>query len=201
MLINLPAIKNLSNDTDLELLHAFIAGSDEAYAAIYRRYFVRLRNEGLRKTGDAEMAKDVVQEIFIKFYLKRDSLQPVNLEGYLYTLLKNKILDYYRSVSVRAAHENEMAGSGSASVANADCLVRTHEMEAKIRACLASLPEQCRRVFQLRRNEELSNREIAETLGISVNTVEQHMRKALKILREKLDYHLFLLLVVGMGLW
>ncbi len=142
-------------------------------------------------------------KIFIKFYIKRSKLEPVNLEDYLFTLLKNKILDYYRITAVRERHEeqNAVENGNVLQISNAVSLVRTKEMEAKISTCLGALPVQCRRVFQLRRNEERSNQEIAETLGISVNTVEQHMRKALRILRDKLDYHLFILLAMGMGWW
>jgi len=69
------------------------------------------------------------------------------------------------------------------------CVVE-REMQIRFDKQVNLLPGQCRKVFLLRREEQLSNNEVAERLGISVNTVEQHMRKAIRILKEKMDYNL-----------
>jgi RNA polymerase sigma-70 factor (ECF subfamily) len=63
------------------------------------------------------------------------------------------------------------------------------ELEERIRAAIDGLPEQCRKVFVLSRYDELRYAEIAEKLGISVNTVENQISKALRILREALGGH------------
>ena len=74
-----------------------------------------------------------------------------------------------------------------------------NELQSQIQVAIESLPEQCRLVFKLSRFEELKYSEIAEQLGISVKTVENHMGKALKIMRERLkDYLVVWLLFVSL---
>lgn len=69
------------------------------------------------------------------------------------------------------------------------------EMSNTLHQLINELPEQCRRVFVMSRNEALSNKEIAEKLGISLKAVEANITRALKYLREHLDYQMFWLVV------
>lgn len=71
------------------------------------------------------------------------------------------------------------------------------ELQTYLKARIAELPPQCRTVFLLSREAQLSNKEVAEKLNISVNTVEQHMRKALRILRASLGNDVALMIAVA----
>lgn len=149
-----------------------------------------------RSVGDAD---DLVHDAFLAFYEKMGELpQDTNVAGYLYTSLKNRVLNRLRKQAYHDRYLTEYHPEESASLQNPQELER---LQREIQQHVAELPEQCRKVFVLNRFENYTNRQIAETMGISVNTVEQHMRRALRLLREKMDYHLFLLLMVGVGLW
>lgn len=152
--------------------------------------------------GNRTLAEDVLQDAMFRFYQHRDQLDTkMEVKNYLFILLRNQVLNQIRSEQ-RLHNRQQIYASGSKDYIE-DAMDRTllKEQQQQIHAELNSLPEQCRKVFILRRFENLSNIEVAQLLGISVNTVEQHMRKALRILREKLDYHLFLLVMMGMGWW
>lgn len=143
------------------------------------------------------MAKDLAQEVFISLYRNR-AINNINLEGYLYILLKNRVLDHYRKMHVRENYARQYEPELAASTT--DSQINAKEIQAQLAQYLQLLPEQCRKVFVLSREEQLTNREIAGRLGISVNTVEQHMRKALRILRGHMDYRLLVILLLGKGL-
>lgn len=142
----------------------------------------------MQKTNDREIAKEIVQTVFVSFYNYRDSLQEIgSLRAYLYTMVKNKILDHFRSRQVQEQFKLQVSHSPAHINTNdVDTYIDTRELEKKLHEEVLRLPPQCRTVFRLRREEELSNREIAIRMNISENTVEQHMRKALRSLRNAL---------------
>lgn len=119
--------------------------------------------------------------------------------AYLHTVLRNKVINYYARDKSRLAMTLPLDDTLQVHSNNIVDGIAVKELTEKIRQILERLPDQCRRVFVLSREEQLSNKEIAERLGISVKTVEQHMTKALRVLRENLDYHLLLLFVVVYG--
>ncbi len=131
----------------------------------------------------------------LKFYLQRDSLKTVSsLRSYLSRAVRNQVFNYKRDQLKNLFDQLEDTHLQELNPSAVD-LLSLKETQKKIDAAVASLPEQCRKVFLLSRHEEYSNRQIAELLGISINTVEQHMRKALRLLRENLDYNLLLWVV------
>jgi len=103
-------------------------------------------------------------------------------------ILKHKVYDFYRR-KLQIATVPLFPDFDVAATDNAHYRVVEREMQVHLDEQVKLLPDQCRKVFLLRREEQLSNNEVAERLGISVNTVEQHMRKAIRILKGKLDYH------------
>lgn len=153
---------------------------NEHYAALSRYAFTMLRNQ--------EQAEDVVQQLFIHLWEKRNELDEMeNARAYLYRATHNRCLNELNRqkrqgmhLAVDEVHHLESdAGRG----------VLTGELEDQISAAVQTLPEKCQEVFRMSRFEDLSYKEIAESLDISVKTVENHMGKALRILREELkDY-------------
>src|SRR5690606_31477306 len=91
---------------------------------------------------------------------------------------------------VKNAHREYMSRTYTEEDSSAPQQIAAKELQARITAALARLPRQCRTVFQLSRFEELKYREIAEKLNLSVKTVENHMGKALKLLRHELAEYL-----------
>jgi RNA polymerase sigma-70 factor (ECF subfamily) len=181
-------IKEKQHYTDPDLITLWQQGDTNAFDILYKRYVVSMVNTAASKTGSLETAKELVQDVFMEVYLHRNNLQPSNtLHGYLFTALKNKILNHHRNELVRWKHEQSLLGMPSANEEDAQVQLEQKELAEKLYEHIRELPPQCRTVFLMSREDQLSNREIAEKLGISVNTVEQHIRKALRILRTALD--------------
>ncbi|MDE1193051.1 MAG: RNA polymerase sigma-70 factor [Arachidicoccus sp.] len=196
-------IDHFTHDTDNDLLEKWQQGNNRAFDALYKRHAVWLLELAVgRLNGNRVLAEDTLQEAMFRFYQHRDQLDAgLNVKNYLFIMVRNQVLNQIRTE--QRYHDRQQVYANGMEDHIDDTANRTllKEQEHLLHAQLQHLPEQCRRVFQLRRYENLSNKEIAETLGISVNTVEQHMRKALRILKEKLDYHLFLLLMAGAGMY
>ncbi len=135
------------------------------------------------------MAQDLVQGVFVAFFHYRSAAHTIgSLRAYLYTMLKNRILDHYRHIKVQEQYKVYVAGQYADNQVNSvEDYVNTRELENQLREEILKLPQQCRQVFKLRREEELSNKEIARQMNISENTVEQHMRKALRLLHNALQ--------------
>jgi len=123
----------------------------------------------------------------------RESLNPqISIQAYLYVALKNRILNYYRHQQVQKRYEQYIAQQQLHITDNTSSYLHSKELEIQIREEIKKLPLQCRTVFLLSREEGLPHKEIATHLNISVNTVEQHMRKALRILRTSMSNYLHL---------
>ncbi len=145
---------------------------------------------------DSDMANDLVQDIFVRFWEKYKGTDSDHWEGVLYTMTRNRCLDQLKHLQVqhrllgREITETEFEKliiedlTGTLPVTDDKLLVR--ELNRELEAIIASMPDKCREVFTLSRQEGLGNEEIARRLGISVKAVEKHITKALRILRSRL---------------
>jgi RNA polymerase sigma-70 factor (ECF subfamily) len=158
----------------------------ESFERIFRTYYAQLCRSVYRIVQDKDVSEDIVQEVFMKIWTKREELS-INLtvKSYLFAAAYNSSFNYLKQQKKFSDSEEEtwvnIAGSE-----RADQSLYTSELDVHINQAINSLPPACRSVFVLSRYEELSYKEIAETLQISVKTVENQMIKALKVLRERL---------------
>ena len=123
------------------------------------------------------------------FFFRPDS-------GHLYRAVHNESLNFLKHQKVKAGHQLHVAYSMKNKTEHGQGKVMRKELENKFREALNELPEQCRTVFQLSRFEDMKYKDIADKLNISIKTVENHMGKALKLLRTKLVDFLPLLLLL-----
>jgi RNA polymerase sigma-70 factor (ECF subfamily) len=152
--------------------------------AIYTSYFQNLWRTAFNILKDTGLAEDIVQEVMLKIW-QMESLDHINtsLGGYLHRATLNKTLNKVRESKRWTEDEPDDV---PASFHSSDQLMAGERLEVRFHQVLLSLPERCRLVFILAREEQLSNKEIAELMEISVKTVENQMTKALKILRERI---------------
>ena len=151
---------------------------------MYRSHLIPLTAIAYNKTGDREVAEELVQEAFINLYRHKLSLEEnTSIKAYLYVILKNKITDYYRLEVMHQRYADYIVNHTSAESMSPLVYVETRELEQILRDAIANLPPKCREVFRLSREQYLSDKEIAAEMGISVKTVEQHKGKALRLLR------------------
>lgn len=175
--------------SDTELLHLMKMENTAAFEELYRRHWSFLIDTAYKRLQSRQKAEDIVQELFITLYQKRNILEiTVSLRAYLCQALKYKILNEFRAEGIRSNYVKSLFFND---VCKNDFVegVEAKELHKKIEDTLASLPEKCRQVFLLSRKENLSNKEISNELNISVSTVEKHIGKALKTLREHLNLY------------
>ncbi|MDE1192602.1 MAG: sigma-70 family RNA polymerase sigma factor [Arachidicoccus sp.] len=161
---------------------------------MYLKYIKKMVQRAYQKTGSIEIAEEIAQNTFLKFYEKGIHIEGEPL-GYLHVILKNEIVNYFRShielLSLQSLHDHLAYADD-----NVGNYIRHKELLKQYEIGIEKLPEQCRKVFLLRKDSNLSNKEVSALLGISINTVEQHMRKALKILRQQMSCEALWLLIL-----
>jgi RNA polymerase sigma-70 factor, ECF subfamily len=161
--------------------------ASQKFEEMYKAYYGALRRSAENIIGDQDASHDIVQEVFLKLWHKKEGLEEVlNPKAYLFKSVVNASLTYLEKnkKQLRLA-EPELEHSGQA-----DSNVLLKELESKVQKALNNLPPKCKAVFVLSRFEELKNKEIAEVLGLSIKTVENQMGIALKKMREDLNPYL-----------
>lgn len=174
--------------SDAELVDMMKLDDRNAYTEIYHRYKFTLHNHAWNKTRNREEAQDCIQEVFTKLWSKREQLTlDQNLSGYLYTTLRNHILNQMLRKNVQEKYMTSLQEFSMHEQVTADHLIRENQLKAMIEQEIAALPPRMREVFELSRIEHLSHREIAERLGTSEQTVKKQMTNTLRVLRVKLE--------------
>ncbi|MCD0488639.1 RNA polymerase sigma-70 factor [Pedobacter sp. MC2016-14] len=184
------------NYTDVELTDLLRSGDHLAFTEIYKRYTNVLQGHAYSKLQDREEAIDLVQELFVSLWTKRESIViHTTLSGYLYTAVRNRILNVILHKKVASDYITSLQDFIDHGEALTDHLVREKELRLIIEKEISALPEKMRAVFELSRKEGLSHKEIAEKLGLSEKTVKNQVNNSLKALKGKLG-PLFVFLVL-----
>ncbi len=180
---------------DLLLVKLLQTNALQAIELIYIKYHRPLFLTAYRILTDEEEAKDVVQEVFIKFWESRSKLEiKSSLHAYLHRAVINTALNHLQKSKKTSSTSLEKSYHIS-NPATAQPLMK-EELEEAIQQAIQGLPTRCRLVFSLNRFEGLSYKEIAASLSISSKAVEKDMMKALKLLREYLKEFLPVILAL-----
>jgi len=175
-------------------------GDITAFEMFFKTYYQPLCNYAYTFIQDRDEAEEIVQSAFLSVWEKRDTLDiKTSLKSYLYTMVRNTSLNVIKHEKIKQKYVGEAMAIEDRSHEGVTQAVLSSELEDRIQMAMEVLPEQCRLVFKLSRFEELKYAEIAEQLDISIKTVENHMGKALKIMREQLKDYLPLLIVLMNG--
>lgn len=160
--------------------------TEREYSRLFRRHYLPLGMFALRYCGETAEAEDIVQEAFVKVWQKfRSNDSPPDIRQYLYAVVRNIAVDRIRMSSRQPEYSlSDMEIPEDSLVTEEQ--IDTSERDARIWREIGRLPERCRQVFLLSKRNGLSNKEIADELGISVKTVENQMTKALAHLRDSL---------------
>lgn len=160
--------------------------SDEAIATLISKTRPQLENSLLRMLSLSDV-EDVLQDTYLKIFLVLQQQSIDNIEAFTYRVARNiaidKLRQYQRQETTHRQIEHDLQLVHSR--AESDVSVQVH-LQTELSLAIQSLPASCRQVFIARRIHGLSHKEIAELLSISVKTVENHLSKALKRLRQSL---------------
>ena len=191
------------------LFDSLTKGDEKAFEMLYQLYFPRLHAFSFKIINESSLAKDVVQNVFIKIWETHTSFNLENPEAFIYKMVRNASLNYIRHLKVVDSLKSKVKDQYLGEelyyidmVGNEPYILIEKELQEKILSVMESLPDKCLTVFRLSRIDGLKNKEIAEQLNISIKSVEKHISKALQIYREKFaDYlplHIMLLVLGGL---
>lgn len=158
-------------------------GDESAFEEIYLRYHRKLQLFAQGFVKSAEVAEELVADVFVKLWCRREEAAQIqNLTVYLYTSVKNLALNALSYEARRFVTQSlDMV---EADQENPDCsphdLLVTSEMMQRMQLAIDQLPERCRLIFKLIREDGLKYKEVAEILNISVNTIDAQMAIAVK---------------------
>ena len=161
--------------------------SELEFNQIFQLYYEELCRIVFPVVKDQDIAEDVVQDVFVKIWIRRDELEiKTTIKAYLYKAVVFRALDHIRKQKNTTKVNDELKIISPQSHNNIDAVVQEKELVVAINEGLDKMSENMRAIFQLSRFSGLKNREIAEQLDISIKTVESNMAKALKLLHEHL---------------
>ena len=169
--------------SDGELLELLRNGDEPAFTDLYKRYWERLYVVASHTLGSQE-AEEAVHDVFLRIWKMRDTiLIRETLQQYLAAAIKYEIINRLRQQVRRRQLFNRFDQGTLVSSDPTGEFIREKELIAELETTIRALPEKCQIVFRLSRGQGYSHREIAKELGLSENTVESHMRRALHTLR------------------
>jgi RNA polymerase sigma-70 factor (ECF subfamily) len=171
---------------DKELLERVRAGDRSAFDTIFRAYYAPLVRLAERLLRERAVAEEVVQDVMLELWRRRETFSlEDSLRVYLFRAARNRALNHIRHLKVERRGEPFVVAHSS-STPRADSALAEEELQSAVTRALDSLPTPTREVFEMSRVGGLRYTEIAESLGISVKTVEARMGRALRTLREQL---------------
>jgi len=176
-----------SSDTDERLAVRLRQGDEQAFKAIYDRFAAELIAYAGARLFRLEDARDIVQDVFVKLWQDRRSLQVhVHLSGYLYTATRNRVIDHIRRNAVREEYGLLLQYLGATNGPDAEQLIAAKELASRVSQALEGLTPKVREVYRLSREQHLSIPEIAAQLQVSEQTVKNQLTTALNHLRQSL---------------
>lgn len=161
---------------------------EQAFACLFRHFYDRLLHFCIQYVHVREAAEEIVSDVFVKLWHRRSELDKVvNLQVYLFVAVKNHSLNYleqYSHMRIVPIHETGMANLSNSTDLERD--LEWKELRFKMDQIVASLPEQCRRIFKLIKEDGFRYKEVAEILNISPRTVETQLFRAMRRLNDGL---------------
>jgi RNA polymerase sigma-70 factor (ECF subfamily) len=170
-----------------ELFDRIRRGEESAFDALFKDWYPSLVRASESIVQSRAVAEEIVQDVLLELWRRRESLvSSSSPQAYLFQSTRNRSLNHVRHERVvKLGEPYARRPESTESMAHGQMV--EDEMQAAVRQAVAALPDRCREVFELSRVHGLKYTEIAETLEISVKTVEAQMGKALRILREVLS--------------
>lgn len=168
--------------------------SQEAFFIFYRKYLPVVEDFAFSLIKDREVSKEIAQNVFVKVWDIRKKLDEVtSFRSYLFRMTSNAVYDYFHSFQCRTVSFDDMEDAMNLS----DFIVEGDSQDAdidsknllmKVLIEIDSMPEKRRKIFIMSKILGMKNREIADSLSISIKTVEYHVSNALTILRKNIRF-------------
>lgn len=170
-----------------ELVLRLIDGDEEAFCELYAAYKNRLLNFALKFVKSREFAEDIFQDAFTVVWQTRRFINPeASFPSYLYTITRNRILNQLRDMANEDQLKEQILSQAIDSTDETNNHILLSDLKEIIGRALEQLTPRQREVFKMSRELQMSHKEIAEALGVSVHTVQEHISVSLKVIRSYL---------------
>jgi len=177
----------------LKLLQTQIAKGDQrSFEDLYRLFFARLFNFAMLYVHKKEIAEEVVNDVMMKVWNKKQTLQQIqNLETYLFVAVRNQSLNYLAQYSnYHVALEPDNGRGEIINLNDPEKELEWKEIHFRLNQAIDQLPDQCRTVFKLIKEEGFRYKQVAEILSISPRTVETQLFRAIKKLDKVIELYI-----------
>lgn len=170
------------------MLKQLANGDHASYQKLFYQFYKELCRFGLKYVRNEEIAEEIVQDVFIYLWEKREIINiSVSFKSYLYTAVRNKSINYLKLQLPKDQAKDDITNYEIAGSSNIEADITYVELCQKVDAAIDTLPNKCKTIFVMSREAGLTYKEIAEKLEISTKTVENQMVIALRKLREQLS--------------
>lgn len=188
--------------TDNELVTKLNKGELTAFQQLYSQYYVPLCVYAKQYTRIKEIAEEIVQDVFLNIWEHKGQLKiTVSFKAYLFTAIRNQCLNHLKHLQVIQEYNEyytqllkDAQDYYILSQETGDSILIANELEKSLMEAIDSLPDCCRKIFLMSRFEGLKHQDIADNLGVTLNTVHKQMSIALDKLRIALKNYNFALL-------
>jgi RNA polymerase sigma-70 factor (ECF subfamily) len=171
---------------DIELFLKLREGDEKAFQTIFRKYYSALCHYARQFMNDSELAEEAVQEMFVKIWEKRTSLNiETSVKHYFFRSIRNQCLNQIQHEKIKKQYAGKVLESATQDIDPGHFYLEV-DLIQRIEKSIEALPPKRREIFRLSREQGLKYKEIADTLNISIKTVEAQMGLALKHLRHEL---------------
>jgi RNA polymerase sigma-70 factor (family 1) len=171
-------------------------GDRNAFEELYDRFWDKLYASVYKRTQISEVTEEIIQDFFINLWIKREEIEiHTSIESYLYASVRFQVLNYFKKEKIVRNYKNTINKTEPFENETLN-QIYVNDLNQIIEEEISLLPNKCQKVFRLSRQQNITIKEIAFKEGISTKTVENHLTKALKILRIKLKDHLYILIIL-----
>lgn len=179
---------NYESCTDAELINLLRNEDKAAFTEIYGRFWDKILTVALHRLNDQSEAEEVVQDVFFSLWKRRETLDiQFSLNTYLSTAAKYQIISRQRKRYVAEKANDGIDFAKEHGVDTTQLWFSEKELRRQLEYHIEQLPDKCRTIFKMSREEYKSNAQIALEMGVSEKTVEAHITRALKVLKDKLQ--------------
>lgn len=172
------------------LVLRLIDGDEDAFCELYASYKNRLIYFAMRFLKSREYAEDVFQDAFTVIWQGRRFINPdTSFSSYLYTIVRNRVLNQLRDLDNQDKLKEQILAQAVDYTEDTKHRIMADDLRHLIACAMQQLTVRQREVFRMGREKQMSHQEIADALGISINTVQEHISTSLRVLRVYLEKH------------
>lgn len=172
------------------LVLRLIDGDEDAFCELYASYKNRLIYFAMRFLKSREYAEDVFQDAFTVIWQGRRFINPdTSFSSYLYTIVRNRVLNQLRDLDNQDKLKEQILAQTVDYTEDTKHRIMADDLRHLIACAMQQLTVRQREVFRMSREKQMSHQEIADALGISINTVQEHISTSLRVLRVYLEKH------------